>query len=299
MKEPFFIIGNPRSGTTLLRLMLTCHPNIVVPPECGFAVWWYPKYDNLKNWINDETLIQQFLDDLMISKKIESWQINFPELFKYLITSKPQSYGDIVSSVYEWYGLNQGKNISIWGDKNNFHIRYIHTIKEIFPDTKFLHIIRDGRDVACSYREINRRQLNSQYSPVLPNNIEDIAIEWTNNISTVSNSFQKFDWENVLEILYEDLVYYPEKKLRIVCDWLGEEYSPDMLRFYILNQKEQLEPIEFLGWKEKTIQPLQTNQIGRYKHELSIKEIEIFESIAFNTLDRFGYSRAQTGLKNL
>ena len=127
MKEPFFIIGNPRSGTTLLRLMLTCHPNIVVPPECGFAVWWYPKYDNLKNWINDETLIQQFLDDLMISKKIESWQINFPELFKYLITSKPQSYGDIVSSVYEWYGLNQGKNISIWGDKNNFHIRYIHT----------------------------------------------------------------------------------------------------------------------------------------------------------------------------
>lgn len=54
-REPVFIIGSPRSGTTLLRLMMNSHPRIVVPPECGFAVWWYEKYQHWKGGRSQES----------------------------------------------------------------------------------------------------------------------------------------------------------------------------------------------------------------------------------------------------
>ncbi len=71
---PFFIIGNPRSGTTLLRLMLNNHPLISVPPECGFAVWLYEKY-KAENFL-DKSIVRNFIADVVKSRKFETWGID-------------------------------------------------------------------------------------------------------------------------------------------------------------------------------------------------------------------------------
>lgn len=291
MNSPIFIIGNPRSGTTLLRLMLTCHRNIVIPPECGFAVWLYDKY---RHWEplekNSDSLLMGFIHDLMHCRKIETWNVEEKNLFEFLSGRKPSSYSDLVSYVYEWYGLSQGRNFKRWGDKNNFHIHHILTIKAMFPNACFIHIVRDGRDVACSYKKLNERRIDSPYAPGLPNRIEDIAEQWKANLEIATKSFATIGWENVYEINFKDLILDTEMSLRNLCKQVGEEYDPSMLNYQVTNRERGLEPKEFLQWKEKTLKPPIRGEVGRYKSELTEQEIHIFQSIAAKELANYGYT---------
>ena len=290
MKPPIFIIGNPRSGTTLLRLMLTCHRNIVIPPECGFAVWLYPKYGQWSQLRKSEDhLLTEFLDDLMKCRKIETWNMDVEGLFGFLKRREPLTYSDVVSSVYEWYGLSQGENFVRWGDKNNFHIHHILSIKTIFPNACFIHIIRDGRDVACSYKKLSEQRIDVLYAPRLPGRLEDIAEQWKANIQTAVASFTIMGSETVYEIRFEDLILNTEASLRHLCEWLGEEYDPSMLDYYIANQERGLEPRDFLSWKQKTLRPPIPDESGRYLSELTIQEIHLFENIAGQVLEKYGY----------
>ena len=288
MRSPIFVIGSPRSGTTLIRLMLTCHRNIVIPPECSFAIWWYEKY---KGWAEcSESHILGFMQDLMQSKKIETWQINKRSLFKFLGEREPSSYSQLVSAIYEWYGLSQyGTNFKRWGDKNNWHLSHIPTIKELFPTAYFVHIIRDGRGVAGSYRELNARKIRTPYAPNLPNGIEEIAEQWKTNVETARESFERIQWENVCEIRFEDILLETEKSLRNLCYELDEDYDPSMLNYHSINKQRSLEPAEFLKWKEQTLQPIVKSEVSRYRQILSAQEIITFEEITGDVLRGYGY----------
>ena len=288
MKSPIIIIGNPRSGTTLLRLMLTCHRNIVIPPECGFAVWWYKKYNDWDtNSINSR--LNDYLDDLFQSKKIELWNLNRVELEKYILSKQINNYSELVSSIYEYFAENQKKGFHRWGDKNNFHLNYIDTIYSLFPGAQFIHIIRDGRDVACSYKDMSKLNAESKYAPKLPVDINTIAKEWVDNIQLIRTSFASLGWNNIKEIRYEDITTDPEGILKGVCSFLNEEYDPSMLAFHSHNERMKLEPIEFLAWKNKTLMEVTTSQISRYKAELTSNEIEMFNEIAGDLLAIYGY----------
>lgn len=270
--------------------MLTCHSNIVIPPECGFAVWLYPQYSHWNQLKKREyPFLTEFLNDLMKCRKIETWGIDEEKVFAFLKRRKPLTYSDLVSSVYEWYGLSQGRSFLRWGDKNNFHIHYISTLKTIFPNACFIHIIRDGRDVACSYKKLKEQRIDGPYAPNLPGKIEGIAEQWKFNIETVVAGFLAIGWENVYEIRFEDLVLDTEVGLRRLCEQLGEEFDPSMLDFYIMNQERGLEPRDFLLWKKKTLKPPIPGELGRYVAELTSSEIQTFESIAGQVLERYGY----------
>ena len=290
MKSPIFIIGNPRSGTTLLRLMLNSHSNIVVPPECGFAVWWYEKY---KGWNQDSSYDQQalkhFLQDLSTSRKMETWDLDFGALREYLWAVKPSCYAELVSSIYVFFGRSRGKEFHRWGDKNNFYIQHVDTLDAIFPEASFIHIIRDGRDVACSCRNLAKLSIRSKYSPNLPTDIADIAAEWTSNVKKAISSFESIGDERVCEVRYEDLVADSQTELIRICAFLQEPYDEQMLEYYKYNINEHQEPIEFLQWKGKTLEKPTTSEVGKFRHELSIQEIRSFQSIAGCLLERYGY----------
>jgi hypothetical protein len=283
---PVFIIGNPRSGTTLLRLMLTNHQNIVIPPECGFAVWFYEKYHSLHFSENE---ISAFIQDLSGARKIETWNLDYAQLRKYIISSEVASYPQIVAAVYKFYGHSLGKNARRWGDKNNFYLHHIETLSTMFPSAQFIHIVRDGRDVACSYKALSKSQIISRYAPDLPVSIQEIAHEWMENIQKIRTSFKKLPSWQVLEIRYEDLVSSTVKELQKICDFLGEPYDPAMELYYLKNKQEQQEPVEFLQWKVKTLEKPTTTEIGKYKRELSGLEIKEFEAIAKQILGMYHY----------
>ena len=284
MKPPIFIIGNPRSGTTLLRLMLTCHKNIVIPPECGFLVWLAEHH---ADWAWDEKrLVERFIPDLFACRKIETWEFNRGELVGYMMRHQPQTYAALVSCVYEFYGINRGRSFTRWGDKNTWYIQHIPEIRAIFPRAVFIHIVRDGRDIACSYRDIASRKLVGPYAPKFPTDIEDIATEWVANLRLAGLAKKQGP---ILEVRYEDLVRETRQELLALCRRLDEEFDPQMLYYYQFNLREILEPASFLPWKEKTIEPLTASPIGRYKHQLSLEDQEAFVAIAGAALRNYGY----------
>lgn len=288
MKAPIFVIGNPRSGTTLLRLMLTCHRNIVIPPECGFAIWWYEKY---KDWNSNSVVLglDHYLNDLFSSKKIETWKLNRTHLKKDLMERSPATYADLVSEIYEYFGRNQNKNMIRWGDKNNFYLNHIERISQLFRDAVFVHIIRDGRDVFCSYREMARLTTSSKYVPNLPVELKEAASEWSNNIRKIRKSFHAIGWEKVIEIRYEDLVESPEHTLKRICSFLGEEFDPLMLDFHLRNKEKELEPRDFLAWKEETLETVNTSKVGKYKAVMGKEEIDAFVNIGRDVFQAYGY----------
>ena len=98
-----FILGNLRSGTTLLRLILDSHSNITVPPECGFLLWLKPKYFDWKTEdINTRTNL--FIDDLLKSRKFETWKVEASEIEKIITIEKPHNYDELCKCVYMAYG---------------------------------------------------------------------------------------------------------------------------------------------------------------------------------------------------
>ncbi|WP_417585847.1 sulfotransferase family protein [Nitrincola sp.] len=279
-KDPFFILGNPRSGTSLLRLMLNSHPETVVPPECGFLLWLSEKYAYLPDY--NQNTYANFIDDLFKTKKIETWDIKKEKLLTIIKTERPKDYRSMTSIVYSYYAIEKGKKPRIHGDKNNYYINEIEKIEKVFPNSKIIYIVRDGRDVAASYFKIDDSKIYSKYKPALPQSIEKIASDWSKS-TLMAKSMQNHS--NTCVVLYENLVRDPTRALSEVCAHLDIDYSDNMLQFY----KNNDEPIDFLQWKAKTKQPVDTSSLGSYKKELTQEQILTFEQHARSALEAFNY----------
>ncbi len=282
MDVPFFILGNPRSGTSLFRMMLNSHAEVTVPPECGFVQWWYNKY---KNWsLNDTSSskrIEEYVTDILSSKKIEDWGLDKEQLIALIQEKKPTNYQELSLVIYRSYNNNKEGLI---GDKNNYFIHHLDEINLIFPKAKYIHLIRDGRDVACSYLALNKLKTKSVYVPKVANSITDIAKEWSENTEEIEAFLEN---ENSLLIRYEDLLTNTQKTLQLVCDFLVIEFDGNMLNYY--KEKHHDEPASTMDWKLKTLEKVDSTNFNKYKKLLSKGEIALFEGIANTQLKKFGY----------
>src|SRR5690554_1611570 len=110
--KPIFILGNQRSGTSLLRLMLHSHPEICIPPESHFFLWLENKYGN---W--NDAYLEKFLDDLYKATKFETWNLERTELRNYLRGFSIENYAHLISLIYKFYALKENRNPRYWGDK--------------------------------------------------------------------------------------------------------------------------------------------------------------------------------------
>lgn len=288
MKPHFFILGNPRSGTTLFRLMLNSHPSLVVPPECGFAEWHYERF---KNWSSkdavDESSVSHFLRALSDSKKIETWDLNFVDLGNRIRQESPNSYAELCELVYLQFGEKIKLNVETWGDKNNYYINLLEKIDKIFPEARYIHLVRDGRDVATSYLGIKKVVSESPYKPVLSDNISEIAREWKNNVERIDSFLSTKDQSKVLTIKYEDLVKETVGTLRGVTSFLKVKYDEAMMNYH--QQDSGKEHVALLAWKKKTLDAPDANNVNKYIDFFSQEDISQFNNIAASTLVKYEY----------
>lgn len=292
MRKPFFILGNPRSGTSLFRIMLNNHKTIVVPPECGFIQWLAVKYGYWSENNLNSADVCLFVNELFKTKKFETWGLSSLKLQEYILKKRPLSYAQLCESVYFFYGTqthDKVGHLELWGDKNNYYIHHLEEINTIFPDAIFIHLIRDGRDVACSYLDLFLQEEKGKYFPNLTNNIKRVAQEWSDNNIKISQFLDGINESRKMILSFENLVSQPEPTLIKTCRFLGVNYDDKMLE-YPNAEKFQGEPKELISWKQKTLENPDPTVVGRYKKRLNTNEIKVFEQIAEDCLKRYNYS---------
>ncbi len=288
--SPFFILSNPRSGSSLLRIICESHSQLCVPPESGFMEWWYPKYMDWKKIDSrDNQKVNLFVNDLLTSKKIETWNFDRQFLITLIQKEQPKNYSELIALIYLAFGLKNKKKTKVWGDKNNYYIHQTALLHTLYPKAKYIHLIRDGRDVATSYIALKDLRSESNYVPKLTSNITEIAKEWNSNNMVLHTFFKTMDKKKVIRIYFEDIIKNLKQECIRITDFLEVPLEESMLNYYIMNKTQEIEPTETLDWKKKTLEKPDTDAIGKYKHMLSDEEIAIFNNIAKEGLIEFGY----------
>lgn len=265
-KPPFFVVGSARSGTTLLRLMLNAHRAVAVPPESRFITEI--------QYSNDPIDTERFLSALGSNKRFEAWDLP-PETVREEIGSDRVPYADAIAAAYRSYARVHGKNR--WGDKTPRYVEHIPFISGLFPNARFIHLIRDGRNVALSYGNV----------PFGPKNVAKAAALWELRVSKGCRDGRALGGGRYLEIRYEDLVEDAAGEARDICDFLELEFDPGMLEYTerakdaVLDRAARFNP-------NVTKEPTTTRS---WEQEMPEKHVAIFEAIAGDCLSELGYRR--------
>jgi hypothetical protein len=272
--KPFFVLGAQRSGTTMLRLMLNNHPGIAVPHETAFITVFLPRlseYGDLANARN----VARLLDDIAsYHLVVRGGHIKSKDA---ILSHAIRSYSDLVNAIMVENARAEAK--SRWGDKTPFYTQDIDVLWNLFPGCQFIHLVRDGRDVAVSQTGISW----------LPNSVPQIAADWRHKTTICHKVGRTLPSGHFLEIRYEDLITRTEETLRTICSFLGEDYSPEMLSYH--ETAREVVPKESLKWHQASVSPPDPSKIGGWKRKLSRADRIIFEQIAGDALALFGYPR--------
>ena len=177
-----------------------------------------------------------------------------------------------MSLFYECYAEHFHK--TIWGDKTPSFFRMIPVLHSIFPQAKFIHIIRDGRDTYLSWRKTN----------ILRQNISVGALEWAYKIKRIRSDLHNITSSKYLEIHYEDLVRYPQSILNNVCRFLDIGFESEMLDFW-----ETSSQFIRCHHSQSIFEPVTTKHIEKWKNVLTKNELRKFEYIAGKALAEYGY----------
>lgn len=276
---PIFIVGAPRSGTTLLQFRLRNHPRLSLPTgESHFLVPLYVHQASFQPLDNIDN-IQKVLE-LMLRKSREFLETDLPGmrfvipvLAQELLDNKCDSIPKIISWLFSKNAAGEGK--ARWGDKTPYYVLHIPKILDWFPDAQIIHIVRDGRDVALSLFE--RRHDFFVY------NAYTAAVSWKRYVEAGHRIGSTLRPDQYLEIRYEDLIAEPEQILNTICAFLGEEYDPDMFK----TSKPQN-----LGKTPLVHAPIKNDNREKWRTKMTPKQIQVFEAVAGSTLEDFGYNLA-------
>lgn len=278
----FFILGRPRSGTTLLRTLFDAHPNVQIPPECKFILDLYPKYGKKTNWSEKE--LEGFYQDLIRQWRFNIWTIDREKLKAGLMACAGKtSYSMICKVVYHHYQSFYEKKEILWfGDKNPGYTIYTERLLKIFPDAKFIQILRDYRDNYVSVKDVD-------FELPVPSLV---ATKWKLFYKNVRRAAGK-NPERYLTIRYEDLVDDPEKQMKPVCAFLGIDYRPEMLEFH---RKEdeifKVYPKAFvMRFHANLVNKINKSRSGIWKEKLSRNEIRLADMAVGKIAEEAGYQR--------
>ncbi len=260
-QKPIFIIGCPRSGTTLVRVILDSHPHICCGPEMHV--------------INALQTCQQQI--------ISHWK----QLKPYGVSK--DEFNQTVAKMYTVF-LNQyvaDKNKKRWAEKtpeNIFHVPFIDTL---FPDCQFINVIRDGRDVVTSFKKRWGRL-------AIINGVK----QW-NKSADLTFSFRKqFSQDRYFEVKYEDLVRFPRKETKKMMDFLDEPWTEDLLHhqqhhhdfwFNYSKKTDTIQKDEKQPDRHSPSRPIFSSSVNRWKHDLNVIEKTVVNAKIKKNLVRFGY----------
>ena len=293
--HPIFIGGDGRSGTTLLSVILDSHPVLRVGPELHFrgppnlgpyilrCLGIREGCSSTEEWVAHKKDKELYTGVHFVNRchrfGIEPRELRgFVEQAMHACSSDLESFEDRCALI-EILGecTRRRSDASRWGIKIMREIRVLDWYAKVWPKAQFVHIIRDGRDVASSQM--------TEHASWGYEDIEQAAVKWVELIRRVRRSTNA---ERIYELRYEDLVCEPLPTLRQLVDFLKVSWNEEMLR----HQSQELplfrNPYDHPSI-DTVVRPINSSAVGRYRRDLSSKQIEAFEEIAGDSLRELGY----------
>jgi len=278
----FFILGRPRSGTTLMRTLFDAHPNVATPVECAFIINMKQKYGKITQWTKED--LEGFYEDVQKHIKFDTWNIDLDRLKKDLLECEgPNTFQNVCKVVYFDYISLFPKEEILWiGDKNPVYATYTPELLQLFPDAKFIHLIRDPRDNIISLKNVD---FEGPFTALL-------AYRWQHSARKLFHIKKKYPAQ-FYTIRYEDLVSAPEKYYREMCDFLSIPYNDSVFDFY-KKQDEAMKKFnvdKIMKYHKSLFSPINTSKVNLWKTQLPDKDIRITEFVSGRWIREYGYER--------
>jgi hypothetical protein len=275
-----FVLGCPRSGTTLLQVMLHSHPRIAIPPETRFVVAAYrdrERYGDLR----DPAARRAVAEWITTDPRTQFADLGLPaeDVVDRLTRAEP-TIGSLVAEVLAAYAERFGK--PRWGDKRPGYWRDLDVILRMFPDAQIVHLVRDGRACVASLLRM----------PWWKGGFDGAVATWRMALRRCAGYGARLGAGSYIELRYEDLVADPQPELRRLCAFLGEDFADAMARPELL--AGEVVP-ERKRWHRRTRAGVDASRVEAWQRELEPRQIGLIELVAGRELRRHGYRLSGAG----
>lgn len=263
--------------------MLNAHPLLAITPESH----WIPRlYQERKGLTAEGWVTPGLIPYLFSLPKFTRLGISGEDLQELMGSDSPVSYAQLVSGIFDLYGKAQGK--ALVGDKTPGYVRTIPLLHKLWNTARFVHLIRDGRDVCLSVANWRKTSLKQPgtFSTWKADPVSTTALWWEAMVRLGREAGKSLGPDRYCEIRYESLVDHPEEGCAALCAFLGLSYDDAMLRFH--EGRTRTKP----GLDAKHAWLPVTSGLRDWKSQMPTEQVERFESAAGKLLDELGYARA-------
>ena len=266
--RPIFIVGCPRSGTSLLRDLLHAHPNLAFPTESHFIPVFFKAYGDPRSARDAQKLAAKIL----ALRWVRSWKLPLtPADF-----APDKTFRELVIRLYRAYARKEQK--PRWGDKTPQYAAELPLLHALFPNCKIIHLYRDGRDVALSYLEVG----------LDPGNVFTAARAWKHYVTHGRRDGAALPAGIYREVRYETLLARPEETLQEICAFIDEPFDAVVFESNLLrhNQRQRRFGHRDFGIPDTAVVPY---NVQKWKTGMSRRQRLLFESVAGDLLASLGY----------
>ncbi|MBK9730817.1 MAG: sulfotransferase [Chitinophagaceae bacterium] len=276
--QALFLVGEQRSGSNLLRLMISNSHEIAAP---------HPPH--ILQRIDPIIPVHVILDDDKFNQMVEivcrlvetnpvlwlNTTLNRQEVKR---RCREKHVIAIYGAVMDIYGESNGAQA--WLCKSMQNIRWADHLNQYFGNNKYIFLHRDGRDVALSFSK----------AVIGDKHVYCIAKQWSELQRLCLDARANLSTDRYFTVSYTELTEETESTLRNMCAFLGIEFMPEMMEFYDSQEAKNTAVASSL-WENVT-KPIMHHNFNKFLKEMSEADLRIFESVAGNELDELGYERA-------
>ena len=284
-KPFFFILGRPRSGTTLLASLFDAHPNVALPFECPLIINTYRKYGRTKNWSKQQ--LESFFEDIVTQRKFDSWRVDKEKLRKALLASEgTNNFEHLIKIVYQHFNSFFPKEKTlVFGDKNPVYSIYPQELAQLFPTAKFIHLSRDYRDNILSIQKVDFE------APIT----SLLAYRWRFASRQMLKAQQKYS-DRFYHIKYEDLVSDPAVEMKKMCEFLNLPYKQSVLEFHKMKDDlfENFDKEHILRYHSSLMRPITNDKIYAWRNTMPKKDVKMADRVVGDMAHKVGYEREFT-----
>jgi hypothetical protein len=275
-----FFVGCPRSGTTLLGRIGDAHPDLAVIHETRWIPDWWERRSGLTP---EGHVTPRLIERLREHPRFVKLEVDPAAVNRLLDESdRPITYADFVAGLFDLFGAARHKRLV--GDKTPRYVRSIPTLSDLWPRAKFVHLLRDGRDVCLSVLDWKKGATN--FSTWREDPVSTTALWWEWQVRLGREAGRALGPARYYELRYEALVADPEAETAKLCAFLGLRFDAGMLRFHEGRMRDDPRMDAKKAWRPVT------PRLRAWEAELPPPDVARFEAAAGALLQELGYPLA-------